>query len=51
MEERFEELIVEVQEDHVKALTSASPIKALEELIYNALDSVVTRLMPKEKYI
>ena len=42
MEAHIEELVVEVQEDHVKALTSASPIKALEELIYNALDADAT---------
>lgn len=38
----MEELRVEVQEDHLKSLTSASPIKAVEELIYNALDADAT---------
>ena len=35
----MEELRVEVQEDHLQSLTSSSPIKAIEELIYNALDA------------
>lgn len=38
----MEDLIVEVQEDHLRSLTSASPITALEELIYNALDADAT---------
>jgi len=38
----MESIIVEVQEDHLKTLTSASPIKALEELVYNALDADAT---------
>ena len=42
MQEQIEELMVEVQEDHLKALTSAHPVKALEELIYNALDADAT---------
>lgn len=38
----MEELLVEVQEDHLKSLISASPVKAIEELIYNALDADAT---------
>ena len=38
----MEELRVEVQEDHLQSLTSSSPIKAIEELIYNALDADAT---------
>lgn len=38
----MEELIIEVQEDHLQSLTSSSPIKAIEELIYNALDADAT---------
>ncbi|MBD5557445.1 MAG: hypothetical protein HDQ92_02425 [Desulfovibrio sp.] len=42
MKRKFEEMLVEVQEDHLKALTSANPVKAIEELIYNALDADAT---------
>lgn len=38
----MEELRIEVQEDHLQSLTSSSPIKAIEELIYNALDADAT---------
>lgn len=38
----MEELRIEVQEDHLQLLTSSSPIRAIEELIYNALDADAT---------
>jgi hypothetical protein len=37
-------LDVEVQEDFLERLTSASPLQAVSELIWNSLDAEATRI-------
>lgn len=49
----MQEFQVELHSDHLESLTTSNPLKALEELIYNALDADtrLVEVLPKRNAI